>query len=87
VTEAIGWASSLVLVVTLGNQVRKQWKERTSRGVSRWLFIGQLAASAGFLIYSVGTESWVFVATNAALVINALVGWAIVRRHQRQARA
>ena len=48
VTELIGWASSAILLATLVRQVRKQWREGTSEGVSRWLFVGQTAASAGF---------------------------------------
>ncbi len=72
--EIIGWASSLVLLLTLVKQVYKQWKEGTSEGISKWLFAGQLAASVGFTIYSVITASWVFAFTNAALTINNIVG-------------
>jgi hypothetical protein len=72
-----------VLVVTLVHQVRKQWKSGRSEGVSRWLFIGQLAASGGFVVYSVLLRNWVFVVTNALLVVNALVGYAIVRHHRK----
>src|SRR5688572_7726834 len=50
--EAVGWLSSALLVATLVHQVRKQWKSGHSEGVSRWLFIGQLAASVGFVVYS-----------------------------------
>ena len=49
-TEVIGWASSLILVLTIAKQVYKQWQDETSEGVSKWLFIGQLAASLGFTI-------------------------------------
>jgi MtN3 and saliva related transmembrane protein len=81
--EAIGWLSSALLVVTLVHQVRKQWKSGHSEGVSRWLFLGQLAASFGFFVYSTLLGSWVFVVTNALLVVNALVGYAIVRHHRK----
>jgi MtN3 and saliva related transmembrane protein len=81
--EAIGWASSALLVVTLVHQVRKQWKSGHSEGVSRWLFVGQLAASVGFVVYSALLGSWVFVITNALLIVNALVGYAIVRHHRK----
>ncbi len=72
--EAIGWTSSLILLVTLVKQVHKQWKTRSSEGVSRLLFIGQLAASVGFLIYSIMTGNWVFTFTNAALTVNNIIG-------------
>jgi MtN3 and saliva related transmembrane protein len=73
-TEILGWASSLVLLATLVKQVYKQWKERSSEGISKWLFVGQLAASIGFTTYSVLTGSWVFAFTNGALTINNLIG-------------
>ena len=72
--EILGWASSLILLATLVKQVYKQWKDGTGEGISKWLFIGQLAASVGFTIYSVITESWVFAFTNAALTINNVIG-------------
>ena len=72
--EIIGWISSLILLATLVKQVHKQWKEGTSEGISKWLFAGQLAASVGFTIYSVITESWVFAFTNTALTVNNVIG-------------
>jgi uncharacterized protein with PQ loop repeat len=83
VTDLIGWASSAVLLVTLGRQVMKQWREGTSEGVSRWLFVGQTTASVGFTIYSVLLRNWVFVVTNSLLLVNAIVGLLIVRHHRR----
>ncbi len=85
-TEAIGWISSVLLVLTIAKQVHKQWQEGSSRGVSRWLFVGQLAASTGFVIYSWLVGNWVFVATNALMLVNGLLGLAIVLRHRRRAR-
>jgi len=72
--EIIGWASSLILLATLIKQVHKQWKDASSENISRWLFIGQLAASIGFTFYSVFTGSWVFAVTNAMLTINNIIG-------------
>ena len=73
-TELLGWASSLILLATLIKQVYKQWQEGETEGISKWLFIGQLAASVGFTIYSFLTGNWVFVFTNAALTVNNIVG-------------
>jgi uncharacterized protein with PQ loop repeat len=87
VIDLIGWASSGVLLVTLGRQVLKQWREGTSEGVSRWLFVGQTTASIGFTIYSVLLRNWVFVVTNSLLLVNAIAGLLIVRRHRRRRRA
>jgi uncharacterized protein with PQ loop repeat len=72
--EVIGWASSLILLATLVKQVYKQWTDRTSEGISKWLFAGQLAASIGFTIYSYLVGSWVFMVTNILLTINNIIG-------------
>ncbi|WP_437754303.1 hypothetical protein [Sorangium sp. So ce1389] len=82
--EAIGWISSGILVLTVAKQVYKQWKTKTSEGVSKWLFIGQLAASIGFVVYSWLVENWVFVATNSLMVANALAGALIVYLQRRR---
>jgi len=82
--EWIGWASSAVLLATLVRQVYSQWRQRSVAGVSSWLFIGQLTASTGFLIYSFLVDNWVFVVTNAALLVTALVGQGIYRRNVRE---
>src|SRR3712207_8683275 len=46
-------------------------KEGTSEGVSKWLFLGQITASVGFLIYSVMKNDMVFIVTNALMVVNS----------------
>ncbi len=84
--DAIGWISSAILILTIGKQVFKQWHDGTSKGVSTWLFVGQLAASIGFTIYSILVRNWVFVVTNALMVVNALLGYAITIRHRRRGR-
>ena len=83
-TEAVGWASSCILVITIAKQVYKQWKEGSSEGVSRWLFVGQMAASLGFTVYSWLVGNWVFVVTNAVMLLNGLAGLLIVLHHRRR---
>lgn len=85
-SEAIGWFSSFVLVLTIGKQVYKQWKSGSSEGVSKWLFVGQITASTGFTIYSVLVRNWVFVVTNALLLLSAVIGVFIVFKHRRAER-
>jgi uncharacterized protein with PQ loop repeat len=86
VVELIGWLSSAILLVTLAKQVLKNWREGTSEGISRWLFVGQVAASVGFTIYSVLVRNWVFVVTNALILVDAIAGLVIVQHHRRRAR-
>ena len=76
-TEVIGWVSSLILIITIAKQVYKQWSEGKSEGVSRWLFVGQIAASVGFAIYSILVSNWVFIFTNSLMVINGIAGLVI----------
>jgi MtN3 and saliva related transmembrane protein len=82
-TDAIGWLSALILLATLISQVRNQWRERSTKGVSRWLFVGQLAAAIGFIIYSALTDNVVFIVTNSVLALVAIVGQLIYLRNRR----
>lgn len=83
-TEIIGWAATAILLATIGRQVYTQWREGSTQGVSGWLFIGQLAASTGFLIYSALLSNWVFVVSNAMLLLTAALGQVIYRRNRRR---
>ena len=84
--EALGWIISIILVLTLGKQVYKQWQEGVSEGISRWLFIGQITASTGFSIYSWLVHNRVFVVTNLLMILNAFIGLSLVlwQRHHKQ---
>lgn len=72
--EWIGWGASAVLVVTLLRQVRLQWRDGENATLSRWLFVGQIVASLGFVVYSWLLQNWVFVFTNTVLVVTAVLG-------------
>lgn len=82
--QGIGWLSSFILVLTIGKQVWKQWKEGASEGISKWLFIGQTAASAGFTTYSWLVRDWVFVVTNSLMLTSGLLGFVILIRNRRR---
>jgi len=77
-----------VLLLTIGRQVLAQWRSGSTQGLSRWLFIGQLAASTGFIIYSWLLSNWVFVVTNVLILVTAAIGQWIFRRnvHREAAR-
>jgi len=83
-TEVIGWLSSAVLLITISRQIFKQWQEGSSEGVSIWLFVGQMLASLGFTVYSVLVDNWVFVATNALMLLNGLIGYLITLHNRRR---
>jgi MtN3 and saliva related transmembrane protein len=82
--EWIGWVSSLVLLLTLTRQVYTQWRSEATAGVSKWLFVGQLTASTGFSIYSWLLHNWVFLFTNIAILLTAVVGEGIYLRNRRR---
>jgi len=84
-TELIGWSAAAVLLLTISRQVYTQWRDRSTQGLSRWLFIGQLAASTGFVVYSWALGNWVFVMSNVLMLATAGVGqWIYVRNKRRE---
>jgi uncharacterized protein with PQ loop repeat len=84
--EILGWASSVILVVTISTQLHRQWSAGTSKGVSVWLFVGQCVASCGFFAYSMLIHNWVFVVTNGLMALEAMLGLALVPWHRRRER-
>lgn len=84
-TELIGWCAATILLLTISRQVYTQWRERSTRGMSKWLFIGQLAASTGFVVYSGLLGNWVFVVTNVLMLVTAGIGqWIYLRNKRRE---
>ena len=86
-TEMIGWTASAVLVATIAWQVLKQWREHTSRGVSLWLFIGQITANALFLTYAGMTGDRVFMTANGLLLVTSLLGLWMKLHHAKSPQA
>jgi len=43
-----------------------------------------MAASAGFLVYSIGLASTVFIVTNALMLVSAVIGLSLVIVHKRR---
>src|SRR5665213_2861134 len=72
--DFIGGASSVILLATIMRQVYTQWQTKATAGVSHWLFIGQLTASIGFVLYSYLLHNWVFMTSNIALLLTAILG-------------
>jgi MtN3 and saliva related transmembrane protein len=83
--DLLGWVSSLILVATIVTQISKQWQERSGKGISRWLFVGQTSASLGFTVYSALLENWVFTVTNALMLVSAIFGWVLTAHFKRRA--
>ena len=75
--EMLGWFSSLLLLATIVEQIRKQWAARSGKGVSIFLYVGQTLASVGFTAYSALVHNWVFTITNGLLLVSAIIGWVI----------
>ncbi|MET0814074.1 MAG: hypothetical protein ABWX88_02675 [Pseudoxanthomonas sp.] len=78
--DMIGWAASLMLVATLVRQIYTQAKDDSAKGVSHWLFAGQMASSVGFIAYSWMLENWVFIVTNSTILLTAVVGQVVMSR-------
>ena len=82
--QLIGWAASAILVLTILAQVHPQWEQGSSKGVSKWLFAGQIAASSGFFAYSWLINDPVFIATNLLMLIGAVLGLALLLWHRER---
>ena len=86
-TELLGWGSSVILLATLMRQVYTQWRTRATSGVSKWLFIGQCTASVAYTVYSFLLHNWVYVSSNIAILVTAIVGESLYLRNRRRAAA
>lgn len=82
--DIIGWLASFVLILTVCRQVWKQWSDPSTEGVSQWLFIGQMAASAGFLVYSWLLGNVIFTVSNGVLLLAAFAGQLLYWRNRKQ---
>lgn len=80
----VGWAATAVLMATLIRQIRKQWIANSVESVSVWLFVGQIAASVLFIIYSAMVSNPVFVVTNILILGTAVVGQVLTMIKRRR---
>ncbi|HLM52915.1 MAG TPA: hypothetical protein VK325_04840 [Pseudoxanthomonas sp.] len=78
--DLVGWLASAILLATLSRQIYTQSKDPDARGVSTWLFAGQMAASVGFIVYSAMLDNWVFIVTNSLILLTAVVGQVVMWR-------
>jgi MtN3 and saliva related transmembrane protein len=83
----IGLIATAILISTLVAQTVKQWHERTTRGVARWFFLGQVSASVGFVIYSLMVGSMLFAVTNCLILLSAVAGYVVLRMNRRRVAA
>ena len=85
--DIVGWTASAILLATLTRQIITQWRDKDAKGVSRWLFAGQMAASVGFIVYSWMLDNWVFIVTNSLILLTAVIGQVGLLLRRRQAEA
>ena len=83
--EPLGWLASLILLATIGRQIWRQAHAPSVEGVSKWLFLGQMAASVLYLVYSILVKNPVFIASNAALLVAGITGQVIYLRRKHRA--
>lgn len=81
--DVLGWGASAVLLLTLSRQIVIQARDPDPKGVSRWLFAGQMLASGGFIAYSWLLNNWVFIVTNSAILLTAVVGQVVITAKKR----
>ena len=76
--DLIGWAAVLCLFFTMAGQAWKEWRDRVKHGISKLFFVGQVASSILFLVYSAMVGDRVFVVGNALVLTAAVAGGAIL---------
>ena len=76
--DLIGWAAVTVLFLTMSGQAWKEWRDRVKHGMSKWFFVGQVASSILFLVYSALVGNRIFVVGNALVLMAAIAGGAIL---------
>ena len=74
----IGWAAVAALFVTMSSQAWKQWRDCVKHGISKFFFLGQVAASTLFLAYSVVMGDKVFIVGNTLVLMAAVSGGGIL---------
>ena len=85
--DLLGWGASAILIATLMRQSYVLWTDEDAKGVSKWLFVGQIAASVLFIVYSWLVANWVFIVSNALILLTALAGEAgVLWRKRRSAK-
>ncbi len=85
--HALGLIATAILVVTLTAQTLKQWRERSTTGIARWFFLGQVSASVFFILYSLSIGSLLFAVTNLLILLSAFAGYLVLRWNRRRALA
>jgi uncharacterized protein with PQ loop repeat len=83
----IGVLATAILIATLIGQTVKQWLERTTRGVARWFFLGQVSASVLFVTYSLMMGSVLFAVANGLILLSAVAGYVVLRMNRRRVAA
>ena len=74
----VGWAAVACLFATMAGQAWKQWRDRVKHGISKMFFVGQIASSTLFLLYSALVGDRVFVVGNTLVLSAAIAGGAIL---------
>lgn len=82
----VGLLATAILVATLTGQTLKQWRERSTQGIARWFFLGQVSASVCFVVYSLLIDSLLFAVANFLILASALAGYVVLRRNRARAR-
>jgi len=76
--EMVGWAAVAILFATMTGQAWTEWRDRVKKGINPWFFVGQVAASVAFILYSAMVGNTIFVVGNTLVLAAALAGGAIL---------
>ena len=82
--DIVGWVAVSILFATLSAQAWKEWRDRVKTGITPLFFVGQVAASIAFIIYSAMLGNVVFIVGNSLVLAVAVAGGAILLWNRRR---
>jgi MtN3 and saliva related transmembrane protein len=86
-TEAVGWASTPLLLATIGRPVYSEWRSKATAGLSHGYSSDKSRASSGFTIYCILLHNWVFLFSNVAMLVMGITGEVIYISNRRPRRS
>jgi hypothetical protein len=84
-SELIGWPAAAILFLRLSRQVYAQWRDGKSPGCLALAVRQAMRGISWFCVPFLAAGQWVFVITNAPILVTPVVGEFIYLRNRRGA--
>ena len=78
--EIVGWTGTALVIIAYGPQIHHLWTERCAWGISIWMWLIWLVASALLLTYSILRGETLFVVVQTANIAAILTTLLLAKR-------